>query len=136
MTFYAETSALLTWLLDQQGADEIRRLVQGAQRVVVSELTMVEARRVLARLRADGVSTVILERTFNQASAAWTRIPMTEEILIRAGEPFPVEPVRTLDAIHLATVELHIGLFGPLTVLALDKRVRENAAAMGWPVAP
>jgi hypothetical protein len=31
---------------------------------------------------------------------------LSDEVLVRAGRPFPVEPIRTLDAIHLASVEL------------------------------
>jgi len=30
-------------------------------------------------------------------------MPVTDDILVRVGKPFPIEPVRTLDAIHLAT---------------------------------
>jgi len=53
-------------------------------------------------------------------------------VLSRVGRLFPVEPVRTLDAIHLATVEL-LGLEpASIIVVTRDARVRANARAMGW----
>jgi hypothetical protein len=55
-------------------------------------------------------------------------------VLFRAGRPFPVEPIRTLDAIHLATLEL-LGESPPLvTVVTRDARVRDNAIAGGFAV--
>ena len=61
---------------------------------------------------------------------------MTDLVLDRASRTFPVEPVGTLDAIHLATaLEFHAAL-GSLTMLSLDERIRANAAALGMEVAP
>ena len=58
-------------------------------------------------------------------------VNVTEAILAHAGHPFPVEPVRTLDAIHLATA----GALGEtpalVTIVSSDRRVRENAVALG-----
>jgi hypothetical protein len=48
--------------------------------------------------------------------------------------PFPVDPVRTLDAVHLATAE-SIGEPPQLmTMVTRDNRVRENATALGYSV--
>lgn len=45
-----------------------------------------------------------------------------------------MEPVRTLDAIHLATVE-ELGETPQLiTIVTRDRRIRENALAMGYAV--
>jgi len=47
---------------------------------------------------------------------------------------FPVEPLRTLDAVHLATAEL-LGESPPLiTIVTRDGRVRTNAEALGYRV--
>ena len=55
-------------------------------------------------------------------------------VLDRVCRPFPVEPVRTLDAVHLATAEL-LGEPPPLvTIVTRDGRVRENAEALGYTV--
>jgi hypothetical protein len=47
---YAETSAVLRWLLNQQYAEQVRLELERADRVVASCLTPLECRRVLARL--------------------------------------------------------------------------------------
>jgi predicted DNA-binding protein (UPF0278 family) len=51
-------------------------------------------------------------------------------------QTFPREPVRTLDAIHLATALLHAAEIGALVVLSIDQRVRANADALGLAVVP
>lgn len=61
-------------------------------------------------------------------------VSVTDAVLTRVGRPFPVEPVRTLDAVHLATVEALNDHPALVTVLTRDVRVRENAVALGHPV--
>jgi predicted nucleic acid-binding protein len=59
-------------------------------------------------------------------------VEVTDAVLGRVGRPFPVEPVRTLDAVHLATAE---ALGEPpqlLTIVTQDHRVRDNARALGY----
>jgi hypothetical protein len=61
-------------------------------------------------------------------------VSVTETILSRVGRPFPVEPIRTLDAIHLATAEALGDAPALVTIITRDVRVRDNAAALGYPV--
>jgi hypothetical protein len=42
-----------------------------------------------------------------------------------------VEPIRTLDAVHLATAEL-LGAPQRVTIITRDARVTENARALGY----
>lgn len=59
---------------------------------------------------------------------------MTPEVLARARDPWPVE-VRTLDALHLATL-VHIRAGGAYVDLAThDHRMAAAAAALGIPLA-
>ena len=59
---------------------------------------------------------------------------VTDAVLARGRRPFPIEPIRTLDAVHLATTEL-LGEPPPLIVVVTrDTRVRENAEALGYAV--
>ena len=51
---------------------------------------------------------------------------VTDGVLARAGSPFPVEPVRTLDAIHLATALELATAFPDLRVLSFDRRTRPS----------
>jgi predicted nucleic acid-binding protein len=61
-------------------------------------------------------------------------VSVTDEVLERVRRPFPIEPVRTPDAVHLATAE---SLGEPpqlMTIVTRDDRVRKNAAALGYSV--
>ena len=61
-------------------------------------------------------------------------VAVADAVLARVRKPFPVEPIRTLDAVHLATAEL-LGEPPPLmTIGTRDSRVRENAEALGYAV--
>jgi hypothetical protein len=52
------------------------------------------------------------------------------------GCPFPVGPVRALDALHLATALAARAAAPDVRVLSPDQRVRENAARFGFAVVP
>jgi hypothetical protein len=63
-------------------------------------------------------------------------VAVDSEVLRRAREPFPVEPVRSLDAIHLASVRVLDDELGGLEVVSCDDRVRRNAEALGFGLVP
>jgi predicted nucleic acid-binding protein len=132
---YVETSAVLTWLLSQKRADEVRAAVDGAEAVVTSSLTFAETERALVRAETGGMLRAgdgqRLRGLLQRAQTAWMRMLISEEILARCGRPFPVEPVRTLDAIHLATALTFTKAFPDLRILSLDRRIRDNAKALG-----
>ena len=135
---YAETSAILRWLLRQEQAEPVRLELERAERVVASQLTPLECRRVLARLapELDARSNASLRQMLFDAVRHWVLVEIDQPVRDRAGEPFPVEPVRALDAIHLATcIEIERAL-GPVTVLSVDQRVRDNALRLGLRVVP
>ena len=56
MILYAESSAVLAWLLGEPAGRDVRALLAKADRVVTSALTAVECARALARARALGAS--------------------------------------------------------------------------------
>jgi hypothetical protein len=134
---YVESSALLAALLEQN-AGALRALRARGVRVT-SALTFAEASRGLIRARAAGRISEVEERAALRALQTFERrcsvVSVTGGVLTRAGRPFPVEPIRTLDAIHLATAEL---LGEPpqfVTIITQDARVRDNARALGYAVA-
>jgi hypothetical protein len=55
-------------------------------------------------------------------------------VLARALDPFPT-PVRTLDALHLASVEFLRGLGQRPTLATFDRRLGDAAVALGIPLA-
>ena len=61
-------------------------------------------------------------------------VAVTADTLARVGRPFPVEPIRTLDAIHLATAEVLGESPQLVTIVTRDARVRVNARALGYAV--
>ena len=131
---YIETSALLSALLEQE--PEAKRELRAAGRRVTSALTVAESYRAIVRARASGRLDATQERTVVRALqtffARCDLVTVSDDVLARAGRPFPVEPIRTLDAIHLATADI-LGDPPPLvTVVTRDARVRENARALGY----
>jgi uncharacterized protein with PIN domain len=140
LSVYVESSAVLAWLLDEAGADDIVSALAAADAVYSSELTLVECDRVFIRAVSLGeIAEAEAERRRGELAAAaahWTTIGVSDEVLSRARRAFPAEPVRTLDALHLASALLVRAATSDLTVLALDGRVRRNGRALGFALAP
>ena len=140
MTLYAESSAPLAWLLEQEHGVRVANALASADLVIASELTLIECDRVLIRAvvlrelhEADAVDR---QARLNAVAARWTWLALDEEIVERARRPFPVEPVRTLDAIHLASALTVRKAVPDLAILTLDNRVRQAANSLGIPVVP
>jgi predicted nucleic acid-binding protein len=105
---------------------------------VTSALTLAEAGRAIIRARATGRLTAEEEQAAVCALRTFERrcfvLDVDRAVLDRVRRPFPVEPIRTLDAVHLATAEL-LGEAPPLvTIVTRDGRLRENAEALGYTV--
>ncbi|MGH9366202.1 MAG: type II toxin-antitoxin system VapC family toxin [Thermoanaerobaculia bacterium] len=132
---YAETSAVLAWLLGDESRLRARRVVDSADQVVTSVLTLVEATRGILRAaneqRVAAVDASRLRGLLARTTTAWELMEITPEIRVRAGEPFPVEPVRTLDAIHLATALQFARALPELSVLTFDERILANLEPLG-----
>ena len=133
---YIETSALLAALLE--GDTDARTAIGTQERQVTSALTFAEAFRAVVHARRAGRLTADQERAAVTTLQAFARrvdvVAVTDAVLTRAGRPFPAEPIRTPDAIHLATADI-LGELPPLmTIVTRDVRVRENARALGYPV--
>jgi predicted nucleic acid-binding protein len=137
---YLESSALLTWLLGEPDSDVVRRIVDGAPVVVTSRLTLVEAARGLLRAEHDRRISAAERHTLTgllaTAAAGWFRLALADATCERAERAFPIEPVRTLDALHLASALMALELHPRLAVLTFDERVIANARSLGLPVVP
>ncbi len=71
----------------------------------------------------------------SSAVLSWL-LAATPDVVERARRSFPREPIRTLDAIHLATAGLCRGLVPGLRLLSLDDPIRKNGRALGFEVLP
>jgi uncharacterized protein with PIN domain len=140
MRLYAESSAVLAWLLGDAAADPIRTLLQQAELVVTSDLTLVECDRALQRAqRATHLSEAdAADRRahLNEAAAAWHVLRVHPAGVERARRGFPAEPLETLSALHLASALVARSAIPGLAVLALDDDVRRNAQLLGFRVVP
>ena len=140
MNLYAESSAVLGWLLAEETAGVVTEALDEAEMVVASELTLIECDRTLLRARAAGeISEFEAARRRNlleAASAHWNLLPLGRDIVERARRPFPGEPLRTLDALHIASALAARSAVPGLALLTLDNRVRGSAAELGFRIVP
>ena len=133
---YIESSALVAALLERDS--NARESIRTRGRKVTSALTIAETARAILRARATARLTADEERAAVGALRRFElrcyMVGVTDAVLARVRRPFPIEPIRTLDAVHLATAEL-IDEPPPLVVVVTrDTRVRENAVALGYTV--
>ena len=140
MNLYAESSAVLAWLLDEPTAPEVRRLLGEAEVIVASDLTLIECDRVLLRALAlkELTAAEAADRRAHliEAAAHWQVLRIAGEIVDRSRQPFPGEPIRTLDAIHLASLLVARSAVVGLQLLSLDDRVRQAATGLGVAIEP
>jgi len=133
---YLETSSLLCVLFRQGSYEDIAELLELPETVVVtSVLTLMESRRAISRASADGMlkegDANALLGVLAEQESNWQIIELTEAIQNRVGQRFPVEPVRTLDAVHLASALELRKIYPELTILSHDERVKANLQALG-----
>jgi len=114
----------------------MKKIPRGTQQVT-SALTLAEAGRAIVRARATGRLTAEEEHAAVRALRTFERrcfiLDVDRAVLARVRRSFPVEPIRTLDAVHLATAEL-LGEAPLVTIVTRDDRVRKNAAALGYTI--
>jgi predicted nucleic acid-binding protein len=132
---YAESSALLAWLLGEPKGKEAISALNQAQTVVTSVLTLIEVERAFNRAEYRRILTAgqaqKLRGMLARGRASWILMEISEEVRVRAGSMFPAEPVRTLHAIHLATALIFMRVFPDLLLLSHDERILENARQLG-----
>jgi uncharacterized protein with PIN domain len=140
LTLYAESSAVLAWLLGEARAESVREALASAGSVIASDLTLVECERVLLRAVALGelseAEAASRRASLSGAASSWTMLRVSADVVDRARRRFPQEPVRTLDALHLASALVAKGAVADLELLSLDEPVRANARALGFEVHP
>lgn len=140
MKVYAESSAVLSWLLGESAGQSVRTVLAGAETVVASDLTVVECHRALiraARIEALTEAQLADRRAhLAQAATGWHLLRVSREVAERARQPFPFEPLRTLDALHLASALTARASVPGLALLTLDERVRRNGRELGFSVSP
>jgi predicted nucleic acid-binding protein len=140
LNIYAESSAVLAWLLGEEADCRVREVLRRAALVAASDLVLLECDRVLIRAVAlgeiDEATAADRRVLLNAAAAHWHLWRVSSEIVDRARRPFPVEPVRTLDAIHLASALAARSAVPGIELLSLDDRIRQSGKLLGFRLQP
>lgn len=140
MILYVEPSAILAWVLGEPAQSVVVTELNRADRVVTSALTLLECARGVSRARATGrisrSDELAALRLLDVAESGWDVHDLSDQVTVRARGTFPVGPVRTLDALHLATALVFQEALGQVNVLSFDERIRRNAEALGIEVVP
>ena len=71
---------------------------------------------------------------YARGSTAWLLLELQPEVLARALQPFPL-PVRSLDAVHLATMDFPRVHGQTLVLTTYDQRLAAAAQTLGFPLA-
>jgi predicted nucleic acid-binding protein len=124
---YIDTSVALAHLVaeDRRPPDGLWQKPLVTSRLLEYELwTRLDARRLAA-------SHGELARRLVERHAV---VEMLPNVLARALEPFPT-PVRTLDALHLASIEFLRGRGQAVELASYDERLIVAARALGIPIA-
>lgn len=136
MNIYAESSAVLAWLLGEEDGQRVRDVLRHAELVTTSDLALIECDRVLIRAVALGEISEAMAADrrahLNGAAAHWHLWRLTLDIVDRARRPFPAEPVRSLDAIHLASALAARATLPGVELLSLDDRIRRVGEQLGF----
>ncbi len=129
---YIDTSAVLRAILETGTTPAVERRLAEAPTLLTSRLSRVEGARALLRLRREGrVGETGLADAARGLAELWARCEiweLTNTVCDLAAQVAPLHPLRTLDALHLATF-LEARLRIPdLEILTTDQRLVAAAA--------
>jgi predicted nucleic acid-binding protein len=128
---YLDTSAVLRAVLETGTTPEVEARIRGARPLVISRLAQVEAARALLRLRREGrLAEARLADAERELAGLWAHCEiweLTPAVCEAARHVAPGQPLRALDALHLATyLEARRRIEG-LEILTVDARLEAAA---------
>jgi predicted nucleic acid-binding protein len=125
---YLDTSVALAylWAEERSPPDTLWHELVVASRLLEYELWNRFHARGYGAVRGDEARALINRVTF---------VELAPSVLSRAREPFPV-PVRTLDALHLASIEFLRARAQTVELASYDRRLVAGARALGIPILP
>lgn len=133
-TLYLDTSAVLRSVLEQGHSPDVEAKIAGADVLLTSRLSLVEAARAFSRARllgekpegeiADAERSVL---TLWRHCEVWE---LSREVCELAEMVAPATLLRSLDALQLATYTLARREIEGLELLTVDDRLRKAAEAV------
>ena len=139
MSSYIDTSALAKWYLNEPRSQDFEAYIRGQRGALISRLTVIELRCLLARRRSAGELSEAHERrvfaTFeNDVGRGFLDLrPLHDDQAIVALELLAVlrrQALRTLDALHLAVARDG----GATAIASADGAMIEAAESLGFEV--
>ena len=136
---YFDTSALAKWYLNEARSGDVENYLQSHAPVLISELTVVEFRCLLARRRRNGELDFALENRVFSTFQEDIRLGHLECLAVPDGAFLAAvnlisvvseAPLRTLDALHLAIVHA----LSAHTLATADQVMIRAANALGLTV--
>jgi predicted nucleic acid-binding protein len=130
---YLDTSAVLRAILETGTTPEIEARIGSAPLLLTSRLSLVESARAVLRLPLLGaVREGKLADAARDLDRLWQRCEiweLTRSVCTLAAQVAPRHPLRSLDAVHLATFVLARERIAGLELLTTDERLRAAAGA-------
>ncbi len=128
---YLDTSVALRATLEQGTTPDIEARIGAAPVLLTSRLSLVESARALLRVRREArISERRIADAARELDALWRRCEIWElspQVCDLAALIAPDMPLRTLDALHLATFLLARRRIEGLDILTADIRLEEAA---------
>jgi predicted nucleic acid-binding protein len=135
-----DSSAIVPLLVAESGSEAMRRLHAEDPEVVAAAITPLEVASALWRRRHRGELTLDAhqhaEHGFAILSRAWREVLYLPELTETARDLLSRHPMRSLDALQLASAIAAAGNVRDLVFVTLDDRLAAVAQAEGFPVLP
>ena len=138
---YLDTSALAKWYLNEDRSEDVEAFLGERGHALISELTRVEMRCLLARRRRAGDFGAELEaRIFGvfqgDVSRGFLKVGTIAENCYQDAvnliSVLPAHPLRSLDALHLSIAQS----FGVTELATADRVMGRAAEELGFQVIP
>ena len=136
MWAYCDTSALVKRYVEEVGRREVLRLLRRYD-CVASAVLPVELRSALRRRVSEGsLDGALLPGILSRVAADrayWTLVEVGADVLATAETLVATHPIRTLDALHIASAQLFAARVPTpeLIFVSADTRQTDAAAAVG-----
>ena len=138
-SYYFDSSALLKLYIDEQGTEEVIRLVgdPNCNHMAIMRLTVLECRSAIRRRERSGdvsnlVANQAIGRIEDDALSKYFVQPLTEGVFKEAKRLMDVRPLKTLDALQLAgCLSIRSSLSSPFAFVCADTRLCEAANLEG-----
>ena len=135
---YLDTSALLKAFIAEDGTSEVRAWMRTADVHASSAIAGLETASALARLAREGGGTAAIGKAKAAFEEAWKDFAQVEvdEVLGEAARLVELHPLRSLDAIHLASALRIQGSGHAIQFACFDDRLRAAALKEGLKILP